>query len=99
MSPIRSRQAKGKNDNMEIEHIIIWAAIVISVISSIGIIINRILTKKGIGLRSIQYSIITIMFPLLIILTIQKILPVSTIAVVTGAIIGYAFATQNNKVE
>lgn len=53
---------------MEINQIVIWGALGISAVSIVGIIWNRITLKRGIGLRSIQFVIVTVMFPFLVIL-------------------------------
>ncbi len=77
---------------MDIEMIVVWSCSIIAVTSIIGLLINRIKEGKGIGIRAIQFAIVTVMFPMLIILTMVDVLPSSIVAVVTGTIIGYAFA-------
>jgi uncharacterized membrane protein len=83
--------------NEDIVTIVVWTCSLISGISLLGILYNRNKLKKGIGLRSIQFACLTVLIPLLIVLVVMEILPVSTIAVVAGAIIGYAFASKENK--
>ncbi|MFT5513245.1 MAG: hypothetical protein ACI8SE_001651 [Bacteroidia bacterium] len=77
---------------MDTEMIVVWSCSIIAVTSIIGLLINRIKEGKGIGIRAIQFAIVTVMFPILIILTMVDVLPSSIVAVVTGTIIGYAFA-------
>ncbi len=79
---------------METKEIIIYGTLVISIIGISGIMINRVYSKKGMGLRSVQLMAILVVFPLLVILNLLDILPVSTIAIVAGTIIGYAFAQK-----
>lgn len=80
---------------MEIKDVIIYGALIISLFGVIGVMINRIYSKKGMGLRSVQLLAILVLFPLLVILSLIEILPISVIAVVAGSIIGYAFAQKN----
>jgi len=77
---------------MELTEIVIIGALIISIVGVIGIMVNRAVSKKGMGLRSVQLLAIIVLFPLLFVLSMLEILPVSTIAVVAGSIVGYAFS-------
>ena len=89
---------KEKN-RMEVEIVIIWVCSIIAVLSTLGILINRIKEGKGIGLRTIQFSVVTIVFPLLVILTAMKILAPATIAIAAGVIIGHIFAKSSESTK
>ncbi|WP_299221238.1 hypothetical protein [uncultured Aquimarina sp.] len=87
---------------MDTKEISIYTALGIALISIIFIAINRSIkgndgNVKGIGIRIIQFSSVTILFPFLFVLCVLDILPVSTVAVVAGAIIGYAFAVRDKN--
>jgi len=77
--------------------VLIYGCILISTVSIVGLIINRIKMDKAFGIRSIQFAILTVLMPLIVILTIKSILPPSTIAVLVGVIIGYSFSNIGTK--
>ncbi|BDW94092.1 hypothetical protein MACH07_29240 [Flagellimonas marinaquae] len=84
---------------MSIEKLIIYTAIGVIVIGTLGVVFNRIYLKRGIGFRTIQALAILVVFPFLIILNVMEILPISTTAVVAGSLFGYAFSLSKEKGE
>jgi hypothetical protein len=81
---------------MEIKEVIIYGALIVSIVGVIGIMLNRLYLNKGMGLRTVQLLAIIVLFPFLLILSLIEILPVSVIAVVAGSIIGYSFAQKKD---
>ena len=62
------RVCKRKNikyNRMENEMKVVCTCAIIAIASILGLLINRIKEGKGIGLRAIQFAIITVVFPLL----------------------------------
>jgi hypothetical protein len=66
--------------------------LVFAVLMLAGIIfiaIHRILTKKGIGARAIQFAAVTLVVPGIFILALERALPSETVAALLGALTGY----------
>lgn len=82
--------------NYNVTNILVYIALGVAILSTIGVFVNRIYLKKGIGIRTIQFAVITILFPFLIVINVLGTLPSSTIAVVAGTIIGYAFSNKDS---
>jgi hypothetical protein len=61
-------------------------------IAILGVLINRIITKKGIGVRSIQWLAVATFPPLIVILALERALDGSAVAALVGAVIGYLFS-------
>jgi hypothetical protein len=57
-----------------------------------GIVSNRLKTGKGIGLRIIQFSVVVMTVPAIIILGIHNKLEAATLGTLLGALIGYVLA-------
>jgi hypothetical protein len=57
-----------------------------------GLVINRIVTKKGIGARVIQFVVALSILPTIIILALQKVLDGATIGTLIGGLLGYVLS-------
>lgn len=55
----------------------------------IGLIANRIVTQKAIGVRAIQFLAVATFIPGVLVVTLEKIIDGSTVAALFGALIGY----------
>lgn len=77
--------------------IIIYGLVLIAVLSTLGIFINRLILKRGFGIRVIQVFIISVILPILTIMVIFEILPISLLAVIIGTMIGYAFNKKEDS--
>ena len=72
------------------------AVVVLSVgmvLAIVGIIIERILSKKGIGLRVIQFLAAALLIPSIVILGLNRVLSSEAIAALFGAVAGYILAS------
>ena len=74
---------------MNIKIVIEIVACVIMLGGTIGIFIERIIQKRGIGIRVIQFLAVVLLAPMILILAIEGILNTQTTATLIGAIIGY----------
>ena len=64
-------------------------ALTIMVGGVIGIFIERARTKRGIGVRIIQFATVLLVLPAILILAVERILESQTVATLIGAIVGY----------
>ena len=64
-------------------------ALAIMVIGVIGIFIERARTKRGIGVRVIQFATVLLVLPIVLVLAVERILESQTVATLIGAIVGY----------
>ncbi|WP_340314422.1 hypothetical protein [Rhizorhabdus argentea] len=58
----------------------------------ISMVLNRILSGKGLGVRAIQFLAVATFVPAVIILALEKIIDGSTVAALVGAFVGYLFS-------
>ncbi len=71
-------------------------ALVLAAVTIVGVIRHRISTKKGIGIRAIQFAAVPTTLAFLLILGMENLLEKSAIAVSVGAIVGYIFAKSGS---
>jgi len=64
-------------------------ACVIMVGGVVGVFIERMRTKRGIGVRVIQFLTVTLVLPSILILALENVLSGQTTATLIGAIVGY----------
>ena len=57
-----------------------------------GVLLQRLVEGKGIGVRAIQFVAATSILPIVAILALEKIIDGSTVSALIGALIGYLFA-------
>ena len=69
----------------------IIAAAVIPV-AVVGVVVERIIIKRGPGVRTIQFIGISVISPLVLILALEGLLEKSAIAALLGALVGYLFS-------
>lgn len=62
----------------------------------VGVLIERVVIKRGIGVRSIQFVAIGMLPPLLLVLALEEKSDKSAIFAVIGALVGYIFANIAN---
>ncbi|NBB96484.1 MAG: hypothetical protein GVY16_12205 [Planctomycetes bacterium] len=67
-------------------------AAAIMAVGLIALVHNRIKTKKGIGLRAIQFLCLVLVVPTILILGLQGIATAEVVAGLLGTIIGYVLA-------
>ncbi len=73
----------------------IWiegVALLIMVLGVIGIFLERALTKRGIGVRIIQFATVVLVFPIILILALEGILESQTVGALVGTVIGYVLS-------
>jgi len=64
-------------------------ACLIMIVGVIGIFIERWRTKRGIGVRVIQFVTVTLILPIVLILALEGLLSDQTTAAFLGAVVGY----------
>ncbi len=67
-------------------------ALLIMVLGVIGIFLERALTKRGIGVRIIQFATVVLVFPIILILALEGILESQTVGALVGTVIGYVLS-------
>ncbi len=77
---------------MEFKGIIELLAAGIMVAGLIGIFIERIITKRGIGVRVIQFLAVTLIIPAILILSLEGVLEAQASATLFGTIVGYVLS-------
>ena len=77
---------------MEFKGIIELLAAGIMVAGLIGIFIERLITKRGIGVRVIQFLAVTLIIPSILILSLEGILEAQASATLFGTIVGYVLS-------
>ncbi|PYS40623.1 MAG: hypothetical protein DMF71_12905 [Acidobacteria bacterium] len=65
------------------------AALILAVLCAMGVLLNKQAREKGIGPRTLQGLIVSIVGPVILILGLEKVLTAETIAALVGAMIGY----------
>lgn len=58
-----------------------------------GVIATRILTKKGVGVRSIQFMAIAAIIPGILVLALRGLLEGEAVAAIFGATVGYLLSS------
>lgn len=61
-------------------------------VAVLGLIVNRICSAKGIGVRAIQFLAVATFIPTILILALEGILDGSTVSALVGAFVGYLFS-------
>lgn len=74
---------------MEMKIIIEAVSCLVMLGGLIGIFIERSRSKRGIGVRVIQFLTITLLLPIILILSLEGILSDQTVATLLGAVVGY----------
>ena len=82
--------------NMTTKEIIEIIMASIMLILLIGIIIRTIIQKKGIGARVIQFTCVVFLWPTIIILSLEEILPEATVGTLLGGLAGYVLSGLSN---
>ena len=58
----------------------------------VGVLIERFRSKRGIGVRVIQFLAIVFIIPTIVILALEKVLNTETTAALLGVIVGYVLS-------
>lgn len=74
---------------MELKTILEVTAVAIMVAGVIGLFVERIWRKRGIGVRVIQLLTVILVLPVVLILALEGILKGETVATLIGAVVGY----------
>jgi hypothetical protein len=74
---------------MNMKTVIEITACIIMIFGVFGIFIERMCSKRGIGVRVIQFLTVTFILPIILILAIEQILSDQTTATLLGAVVGY----------
>ena len=77
---------------MEFKGIIELLAAGIMVAGLVGIFIERLITKRGIGVRVIQFLAVTLIIPAILILSLEGVLEAQASATLLGTIVGYVLS-------
>jgi hypothetical protein len=67
------------------------AAVTIPV-ALLAIIGERLWSKKGVGVRTIQFAAVAMFVPLILILALEQIVDGSVVSALVGAFVGYLFS-------
>lgn len=67
-------------------------ALAIMMLGVIGIFVERARTKRGIGVRVIQFATVVLVLPTILILAIEGVLEPQTVGALVGAVIGYVLS-------
>jgi len=67
-------------------------AIVIMAGGLVGLLVERFKSKRGIGVRAIQFLCVTLIVPAMLILGLEGILTTEILGTLFGAIIGYVLS-------
>lgn len=76
-----------------------WIEIVLAITvpaTVVGMIVNRILTKKGLGVRAIQFLAVSLGIPIIAILALEKVLEGAVVGTLLGGIFGYLLSNISN---
>jgi hypothetical protein len=77
---------------MDTKAIIEIGAMIVMVVGVVGIAYDRIASKRGVGLRVIQFLGLILIFPTVLVLSLEGILEKSAVGTMLGALVGYLFA-------
>jgi hypothetical protein len=69
-----------------------WIAVLTIPLAVLGMIVNRIWTGKGFGVRAIQFLAVATFTPAVLVLALERIIDGSTVAALVGAFVGYLFS-------
>ena len=61
----------------------------VMVVGLIGIFVERWHSKRGIGVRIIQFLAVVLVVPIVFVLALEKILSSETVGTLLGAVVGY----------
>lgn len=76
-----------------------WIEIVLAITipaTVVGMILNRILTNKGLGVRAIQFLAVSLGIPIIAILALEKALEGAVVGTLLGGIFGYLLSNISN---
>ena len=76
---------------MDSRQVIEIVASVVMLVGVTGLVVNRIKTDKGVGVRAIQFAGIVMLPPVVLILALEGIMEHSAAGTLVGALAGYLF--------
>lgn len=62
----------------------------------VGLFLRTMIQKKGIGARIIQFTCVSLIIPTIIILSMEDIIPGSTVGTLLGGLAGYVLSGISN---
>ena len=86
---------------MSVENSVLLQIILVATIplSIIGFFVQRIVSNKSIGIRTIQFMTVLLLIPSVLLLAIAKIISSEILGTLFGAIIGYVLSTLHGDRE
>ena len=61
-----------------------------------GVILNRQKVKRGLGVRSIQFTAVILVIPTILILSLEEVISGEIVGTLLGALIGYLLSSISN---
>jgi len=82
---------------IQIRDAIVYAMLGIMILFILGVFLQRIISKQGIGERIIQLTCMVMLICAIVILSMEDVLKNETVATLLGAIGGYVLASLGKK--
>lgn len=76
-----------------------WAEALVAAavpLTAIGMILNRIISRKGLGVRAIQFMAVALGLPIIFVLAIEKVLDGAVVGTLLGGVFGYLLSNISN---
>lgn len=80
---------------MDLTFLLVLIMGLVMLIGVIGLVVNRVLTRKGIGQRVIQFATVVILTPSVIILAALKLIDSAATQVLLGGVAGYVLSSMS----
>ncbi len=77
--------------------VVVIVAALTMLVGVIGAVVNRVITKKGIGLRMIQFVTVVVLAPGVLILALLKVIDSQATQLLIGAFVGYILSSLSGK--
>jgi hypothetical protein len=91
----RDRTREERSNNMSLTGIVETVAVGIMAVSMAVILWTR--REKGIGWRVIQFTVVTLSLPIILILSLEKTIPPEVTGTLLGTIVGYFFSNAGRS--
>ncbi len=72
-----------------------WIELIAVLTGPLGLILlmaQRLITKKSIGARTVQFATVVLLFPIILVLGLEKILDSATIGTMLGGVAGFVLS-------
>jgi uncharacterized membrane protein len=87
------RGTEVKSDTRDWVELVVASAIPLTIL---GMIANRIMTNKGLGVRAIQYLAVSLGIPVIVLLAMEGILDGAVVGTLLGGVFGYLLSNISN---